>query len=120
MARSKKTPDKVRPFRRIDVYGIDRQITRPTTQETAMKHPWIPALVLCGACSSAPSTSKGEESGPQGPACCEPGCCDEDPSCCPTRSAVGAITFAPAARTEPSPCCTPGVDCCATPGASTR
>jgi hypothetical protein len=70
-----------------------------------MKHSWIPLILLCAACSttSTPATSVARD---RGPACCPPGCCDDDPDCCATASESVDVP-APA-----NTCCVAATDCC--------
>jgi len=74
-----------------------------------MKHAWIPTIVLCAACTTTPSTARSPEASALGPACCTPGCCDDDPDCC--EAAPGATM----ARAEPSVSCAVVTDCCDAP-----
>lgn len=85
-----------------------------------MKNAWIPVIVLCAACSTtSPSPNSGGSCLPD-PSCCTPGCCDDDPDCCATKSVAATAPTASTVRTESTPCCAPGSDCCVVAAAGTR
>lgn len=70
-----------------------------------MKNFCAPILLLCAACST-PATSSPNLTPAAGPACCAPGCCDDEPACCMERAVVAAPQVADAA------CCVSPVGCC--------